>query len=853
MGLIQQYRTWNNFRETRKLTKEYQKDKQEAKSREIFFQSCPSLIEPIAKGANAGKYVMINGKIWAQAVIIGKQEKNRIQPGFDEDFNIYAIDELIKIARVDNTSIMWAHIKVTIDPMEEAEMLGDAIKNVSMNADKEKQGDIATLNTEHNKLSGIDLKKHTATSFKGRDHYFKFGLVGVVVGRENDKVDSVVTAIEANCRKSGVRFEIPFFNQVGIVKTVLPTNFITSKVLQPVTGRTVAAMSPLRNPNPRFPDQGIIICENAETGKPIKINPTKEKYEATFIMAPAGSGKTVFELIWSGRALANGDRVIIIEPKNEDSDGTDYRNFCNDFGGKLNRIGKGYNAPNLLMVCIDEKSMGSNKWAYDKALHDHFDTLLSVFTAWIGPTFKNRMKGKLVESLIELYIEFGIIDRDGNAINTDEWKNPKKWPSIHELREHWKHKLDIKHDPSIEALIQNTMLAMPGGFYWWFANSKESLDIDNDFIIYDVSQLSDNIKSAFSIFIMGAVNTRYFPKQDNAPRRRTYLFFDELGKLLNTPEMLPHIERGMREARAAYITPVLCTQDPEIDEHSLKVIKANCNNIFLLCNLSDANYESFKTTFALKDEYKSRLLQKGHGIGLYLKDDFGINVNIPLTEKEENALLKSKGTTEKAPTFSGFAVEEAVREIYEKEGFFIEDWMESGIEIDMPGYEYYNITDPVGTGSGSINAYIRKDLIHKSEDPNKIDKIGVEGYRHYSAVCVIAGWMRLHHFPDVQIHHMGKADITWRDGCLEFESQGTHDINDWNSKKRRAEGGFKHIIFTGTGETCKEMKHSEASGFVYSQGSKLLRQLEKIRDIEQYREPRNLSLLQAVSEQMGAL
>ena len=46
------------------------------------------------------KNVKINKNIWAQAVIIGRQDRSRIQPGFDEDFNIYAVDELIKVARI---------------------------------------------------------------------------------------------------------------------------------------------------------------------------------------------------------------------------------------------------------------------------------------------------------------------------------------------------------------------------------------------------------------------------------------------------------------------------------------------------------------------------------------------------------------------------------------------------------------------------------------------------------------------------------------------------------------------------------------------------------------------------------
>ena len=395
---------------------------------------------------------------------------------------------------------------------------------------------------------------------------------------------------------------------------MLLTNYIDSKIMQPATGKTIARMMPLRNPNPKFPDQGIIVSVNADTNVPIRINPSKKDAGHTFIMAPTGSGKTVIVCVWGARALAHGDRVIVIEPKNEDFDGTDYRNFCDAFGGRLIRIGMDGQNFNPLQVFYDEKQMGSKQWSYQKAINDHYNTLISFFAAWIGPTFKNRMQGKFVESLIDLYKNHGIIDGNGNVINTEKWANGAIWPSIHELRQHWQRKEENKHDPSIDALIQNTMVAMPGGAYWWLANCNDSVDLSNDLLIFDISQLPDNIRNAISILIMGAVSTRYFPKpNDGSPRRRTYLFFDELGKLLQTPEMIPHIERGFKEARAAYITTVCCTQDPEIEEKVLKIIKANCSNIFLLSNLKEASIEDFEKVFCLKRYTDLDLFRKGQG------------------------------------------------------------------------------------------------------------------------------------------------------------------------------------------------------------------------------------------------
>ena len=104
-------------------------------------------------------------------------------------------------------------------------------------------------------------------------------------------------------------------------------------------------------------------------------------------------------------------------------------------------------------------------------------------------------------------------------------------------------------------------------------------------------------------------------------------------------------------------------------------------------------------------------------------------------------------------------------------------------------------------------------------------------------------------FPNLQIHHNDNADITWDGGCIEFEGQGTHNIKDFDEKKDRAEeNGFKEIIFTGTGDTCRKIKQSRAACYVVPQGSKLLRKLELIRDELQNREPPILDRFQPVTD-----
>ena len=849
---------FRNKVKSRKVEKELKKIESDevargtARKQTLSFLACPADIDPTPDGY----YVRIN-KMWAQALVIGKTTRhNDIRKGYDEDFSDRAVDELIKISATENAAILYGHITIPISPLVEAEMLGKSIRKVALADEQQRSGKQPTINSEITKLNGKELKGHTANAFHGRDHYYNYGLCAAVFGKTQADVDELIDTITATLDECGVRYELPRYNQLRIVKSILPTNFIDPNILQPTAGRTVSKMMPLRAINPHYPSDGIILGID-DTGKPVRAEFNLDDAGHGFIMGKTGSGKTVFECTWAARALAKGHRVIILQPKDEKSGGTDYKNFCAVFEGKHLRMPE--YAFNPFQVFFDPKTMGTSQAAYDKALLDHYETMKGFMSGWIGTSFKNRMKGMFIKTISDLYRKKELVNEKGSAINLSKWTDPNSWPSFSELYKYWEEINGQKFDASINALLYNTIEATEGCALNWIDNHNPP-DIDNDLIILDISGLSLNLQNAFSVLMMGIINTRFFSAED-VEQRRTFVFFDEGAKLLKIESLKPFIEKMFRESRSAFITTVFATQDPEgIGEDVLNFIKANCSNIFLLCNLKDSVINLFIKVFGLKEEHRSRLLEEGHGIALYLKHPYAINMDIALEDMVEDALKGGQKTMKKASTSRGIIVEESVREIVEYEDFFISDWVENIEKADLSEWSNYNPTDPFS--SGSISAWIKTYKIKKADGKtkdgrDKQDLIGPEGWKHYCAVCAIAGKLKQWNFPNVQIHHNDNVDITWGEGenmgCVEFEGQGTHDVEDWNNKKDRAEeAGFKWIVFTGAGSTCKEMIKSRAACYVTPQGSKLLRKLELVRDEMQNREPAILDRFQPVTEQMGA-
>jgi hypothetical protein len=850
-------KAWKISRDITKFEKE-QLDRGTARTQILAFLACPAHIEP----TKDGYYVNINGGeeqrggMVAQALIIGKtNQHDDIRKGYDEDFSDRTVDELIRLSTNENAAIIYGHITMPIDPLLEAKMLDNSAKKADISDKKIQSGDQETVNTIYNSLNKKELKKHTEKVYNGSDHYYNFGLCAAVFGKTKKDVDDLIDTLCGTLDECGVRYETPVNNQLNIIKTIIPGNFIDPSVLQPTAGATVSKMLPLRAINPAYPADGIILGVD-DTGKPIRVEFSIDDAGHSFIMGKTGSGKTVYECTWAARALGMGHRVIILQPKDEKHRGTDYKNFCAAYGGKLLRLPE--HAPNFLQVFYDPKIMGTSEASYSKALQDHYETMKGFMAAWIGPSFRKRKKGMFIKTVSDLYVEKKIINGNGDPINTGQWSDPYFWPSFGELYKYWENLNSKKFDPSLNALLYDTIEATGACGLRWIDNHN-SPDLDNDLLILDISALSLDLQNAFSVLMTGIINTRFFTAED-VEQARTFIFFDEGAKLLKIDNLKPFIEKMFRESRSACITTIFATQDPEgIGEDVLNFIKANCTNIFLLCNMKDSVIDRIVKVFSLKNEHKERLGEEGKGICLYLKHPYAINMDVVLEDMVENALLTgSKKVPQKVEQKAAFNIREECQWIYKDHGFFIEDWTENGKldSLNIPGWTYDNI--PEALGGGSDNAFYETALIKEAEKEGNQSKIGPEGLKHYGFVCQTAGGMCGIGYFGTEIHHNYDIDISAylidqsgkkvQVGVEIIMPESKLSAEKLQEKRNAAEEKYDIVIFTCPSDIEAKLKKALGAGYVYRRGGNLDKKLKKCK----MENPGHLSTLVESTEALQA-
>ena len=99
---------------------------------ELSFELCMDDIEPIMKGPEAGKMVIINGHMYAQAILIGIRDKYTQTKGFGTQYKISTIGKIIRTARVSGASILLGHNEITIALEKENVMLNNAHKKTQL-------------------------------------------------------------------------------------------------------------------------------------------------------------------------------------------------------------------------------------------------------------------------------------------------------------------------------------------------------------------------------------------------------------------------------------------------------------------------------------------------------------------------------------------------------------------------------------------------------------------------------------------------------------------------------------------------------------------------------------------------
>lgn len=334
--------------------------------------------------------------------------------------------------------------------------------------------------------SGLYLKD--VMNRQGEDFYYMHTLIEVVAD-DPETLEQRVTAVERLCvsvdmiaRRCDYKNEQAFLSALPLL--TLDAD-IERKSRRNALTSGVAAAFPFASYELSDRD-GIFLGLNMYNRSPAFLNPYND-YKYTngniWIGGTSGAGKTFTLQCLGGRLRQQGKRVIFIVPKK----GHEFRPLCEMLGGLYLRMSpSSRDCPNIMAIrrkSLDSYAELKNLTARDDSVLAEKISHLVIWYSLQKRDLSDEDRNHLDSSLVECYHRYGI-DFD-NATVTNEDGSFKEMPIIPDWYDVLQKKEETKHLAVVLARYVTGSASAMG--------ERNSIDLDNKYIVLDTSGLSDDL------------------------------------------------------------------------------------------------------------------------------------------------------------------------------------------------------------------------------------------------------------------------------------------------------------------------------------------------------------------------
>ena len=787
---------------------------------QIYWDSIAKQIEPELMEEYPG-HVIINQDTYVKCIIGGVpiSRADGWPAGLSPEFQ----EQLFDIGMSEGCTISISSTFIQIPQNESLELLEDVMFKNSSNREIS-----SAQNPDGSASQYLDVDKkgymYDYEQIKtGKEKMFHMAFIVTIWASDADSMYRATSHINSVLSSYNILSQYPIHRMLDTFLASLPFPTTVDFAFVQTLSSYARMLTCTRNPNSITDDNGLLFGYDTKTRKEAVVDLQRLPAQHMMVLGPTGSGKTYLFYLLLMRAYSQlGKRIILCNPKKDA--GTSCESIVSYFNQNQDEdiatfinIGPGENNINLLQILFDENIITNGSWE-STSMYDYQKILISqFFQIWFKDTFSHNMDNYLDKTLTEVWRSKGIFRE-----NPESWIDAD-WPILSDLRDIWENDLKNKSRDHVtaEAMLNKTFILGPDGRLSYM-NRKTDIDISKDFIVFDTSNIPEDIQDAMSAFLTGIMALRF--KSDTT--RETIIAIDEARVFFQNPKLAGFILKLITQGRSFRIALWLATQQLSDLKKSdlLEEIRTNIFiDVILGKNLKDDTVKFIKESFNLSNNDIINLLDADVGQGVVKVDGKSTPVTFKSTSLE-HSIIKGRYNPDITSTDGVIHTNQAVTKISKDNSFYVDEWIQGDSNQIMmeQGFVAKKIQNPIGVGQ--IRVWIKSSKL-------KNNMVGNQSFDHYATVCIIAGYFAQLEF-DVTINHYDDADIiVEKDNtylAIEYERPQSHSEHELVDKKKRAEKQYGSVLFVGQATNIKTIRAAVGTNNAVKRGTELVEYIDQL-------------------------
>ncbi len=709
-----------------------------------------------------------------------------LNPGF--------MDQLLDIGRNQHVTISITAAYIPIPPHTSINMYEATALKLAGNKDVSKSSNSFQIVDQFLNVEADHLFKEASSIIEAKAKLFHTAFTVVIMASDESKMRVAMSHINSVLSANCVQSETPDWCTLETLESALLTSHTSEYSWVELLTDKAVSIAPLKNPNSRLDDTGLLFGEDTKTGKDIIINLDALPAQHMQILGPTGSGKTYTMLFLLMRACSLLDRRIIYTTPKADV-GTNYKAVAESYGknAAVLDLGPGGRNINPLQIMYDQDIRRYTSEKAGRLYDDHKDLINAFFKVWLKKEFSSNMEALLDKTLNQVYKSKGIVRDD---IRT--W-DKAEWPIMTDLISIWYDLVTNEKDKkgTAGALVDKTYKFQKDGS-WNFINSPTNVDLTADFIIIDFSGIPYGLQDSMNMLVTGMLGMRF--KTDTV--RGTIIAVDEGRVYLKNPELGEFILKIITQGRSYGVYLWLSIlQISDLKDVSDEIKTNMFISLVLGGNVKQSSIKIIQDYFGLDDTACKDLINAGVGAGLLIKDDFATPITFKATDYENSII---KGTALKDDTAGKISIDKDVAQLAADNQIYFDDWIHGDSIHELTNNGYKQLSTQIINGNGKLKTWIKESLISG-------DMIGNQSIDHYASVCQLAGILVKSGFA-VEINHYSDADIIARNSgtvyAFEYERAGSHTKNEIVEKYDTHMKHYDDVFFVCSGDNHSMIKEA---------------------------------------------